>query len=46
MANIIGVLGKARKILGKLTDLLLKGRQAGLWSEKDKIPTKRGPSGP
>lgn len=34
MANILGVLGKVRKLLGKLTDVLIKGRQAGLWSEK------------
>ena len=40
MADIVGVLGKAKKILGKLTDLLLKGRQAGLWSEKDKVGKK------
>jgi len=26
-------LGKIRKILGALTDLLLKGRQAGLYTE-------------
>ncbi len=37
MANILGILGKARKVLGKLTDLLIKGRQAGLWSEKNKV---------
>jgi len=40
MANILGILGKARKILGKLTDLLIKGRQAGLWSEKNKVGKK------
>lgn len=34
MADIIKLLGKAKKILGKLTDVLVKGRQAGLWSEK------------
>lgn len=33
--SLFTVLGKARSILGKLTDLLLKGRQAGLWSEKN-----------
>ena len=37
MANILGFLGKAREILGKLTDILIKGRQAGLWSEKNKV---------
>lgn len=31
--NVVGFLGKARKILGKVTDLLLKGRQAGLWNK-------------
>jgi len=35
MANILGVLGKVRKVLGKLTDLLIKGRQAGLWDRKN-----------
>jgi len=34
--NVLNVLGKVRKILGKITDLLIKGRQAGLWSEKPK----------
>lgn len=27
-------LGTVRKVLGKLTDLLLKGRAAGLWNKK------------
>jgi hypothetical protein len=35
--DVLSVLGKARKILGKLTDALLKGRAAGLWSEKDNV---------
>lgn len=30
---------KVRKLIGKLTDLLIKGRQAGLWNEK---PGPRG----
>ena len=33
MANIAGILGNVRRILGALTDLLLKGRQAGLWQQ-------------
>lgn len=37
MINIIGILGSARKILGRLTDLLIKGRQAGLWTEKNTV---------
>ena len=32
--NVLGTLGKIRKLIGKLTDLLIKGRQAGLWDEK------------
>ena len=39
--GIINVLGKVRKILGKLTDLLIKGRQAGLWSEDGTIVFKK-----
>ena len=34
--NVLSVLGKARKILGKITDFLIKGRQAGLWTENNK----------
>lgn len=30
----MSVWGKVRKVLGKLTDLLLWGRQRGLWTEK------------
>lgn len=33
--SILSVLGKVRAVLGKLTDLLIKGRQAGLWDEKN-----------
>ena len=39
--NVINVLGKVRKVLGKLTDLLIKGRQAGLWSEKPSVKEKK-----
>ena len=35
--NILGIIGKVRKIIGKLTDVLLKGREAGLW-DKGKGP--------
>lgn len=35
--NILKVAGKLRVILGKITDVLIKGRQAGLWSKKDKV---------
>ncbi len=33
--NFLKALATARAVLGRLTDLLLKGRQAGLWSEKN-----------
>ena len=33
--GLFSALGKVRKILGKLTDLLIKGRQAGLWDKKN-----------
>jgi hypothetical protein len=40
---------KIRKVLTIVTDLLLKGRQAGLWNEKPTIPnggiSKEGPDG-
>jgi hypothetical protein len=32
----VGFLLKVRKVLGIITDLLLKGRQAGLWNEKNR----------
>jgi hypothetical protein len=32
----MGFLLKVRKILGTLTDLLNKGRQLGLWNEKNR----------
>lgn len=31
--NVFKALGGIRKVLGKLTDLLIKGRQAGLWDK-------------
>ena len=31
--SVFSALGKLRKVLGKLTDLLIKGRQAGLWDK-------------
>lgn len=42
MANFLGIVGKVRKVLGKITDLLLQGRQAGLWSEKPGVNTGVG----
>jgi hypothetical protein len=35
------ILGVVRKILGKLTDILIQGRQAGLWTENPTIPGKK-----
>lgn len=32
--SVLSVLGKVKKVLTKLTDLLLKGREAGLWNKK------------
>lgn len=40
--NIVGVLGKVVKVLGKITDVLIKGREAGLWTEKPNVPGKMG----
>lgn len=34
----MGFLRKVIVVLGKLTDLLLKGREEGLWSEKQGPP--------
>ena len=39
--SVLSVLGKIRSLLGKLTDILIKGRQAGLWSEDGKILTDK-----
>jgi hypothetical protein len=35
--NLLKVVSVVRKILGAATDLLVKGRQAGLWTEKNTI---------
>ena len=40
--NFLSIIGTVRKVLGKLTDILIKGRQAGLWTEKDKLPEEKG----
>lgn len=32
--SVISVLGKLRKLVGKLTDILIRGREAGLWTKK------------
>lgn len=37
MADLKKILLGARKVLGKLTDLLMMGRNAGLWTEKPGI---------
>lgn len=31
--SVFSALGKIRKVLGKLTDLLIRGREAGLWDK-------------
>jgi hypothetical protein len=31
----MGLLMKIRAIIGKITDILLAGREAGLWDKKD-----------
>ena len=36
-----GVVGKVRKVLGVLTDLLLVGRKAGWWNKNNQIPTTK-----
>ena len=44
--NLLGVLGKIRKVLGAVTDALLIGRQKGWWDEGDgpRFPdSKQGP---
>jgi len=35
--NLLKVVTVVRKILGVATDLLIKGRSAGLWTEKNTI---------
>jgi hypothetical protein len=35
--NLLKIVTVVRKILGAATDLLVKGRQAGLWTEKNTI---------
>ena len=37
---MLGVLKKIAKVLGKITDVLLIGRQQGWWSEKHGLPRK------
>jgi hypothetical protein len=38
----MGWLGKVLKVIGKITDVLIKGREAGLWTEKDGIRVDKG----
>jgi hypothetical protein len=33
MANWVGIAGSVRRFMTMLTDLLIKGRQAGLWQK-------------
>lgn len=40
--KLVGVLGKVVKVLGKITDVLIKGREAGLWTEKDGMRVDKG----
>ena len=40
--SVFSFLGKVRKILGKLTDWLGKGREAGLWDQKPGIEVSKG----
>lgn len=35
--SVFNVISKVRKVLGKLTDWLIEGRKAGLWSEGHSI---------
>lgn len=35
-------ISKVFKVLGKLTDILSKGRDAGLWTENPSVPGKLG----
>jgi hypothetical protein len=37
--NWISFFGKARKVIGKITDILIRGREAGLWTEKPGVGT-------
>lgn len=39
--DIKKVFGVIRKVLGKLTDLLIAGRQSGLWSKKEGVEPPR-----
>lgn len=40
--NLIGILGKIVKVIGKVTDVLIKGREAGLWTEKPGVTVGKG----
>lgn len=37
----MSILGKIKNILGALTDILLAGRELGLWKLKEKLNRKR-----
>ncbi len=40
--KIMAILGKVIKVIGKITDVLIQGREAGLWTEKDGIKVDKG----
>lgn len=44
--KFLDVLGKLWKLIGKLTDILIQGRQAGLWTEKDGVRPGAAPHDP
>ena len=39
--NLGKIVSGVRKVLGKLTDILLIGRQQGWWSQKNQLPKRR-----
>jgi len=41
MMGLGGIVGKIRKVLGKITDLLNIGRKQGWWSKKHGLPVRR-----
>lgn len=42
----MGFLAFIRKILGKLTDILVAGRSIGAWDKKNEPPTSSGGGNP
>ena len=39
--SVLNVLGKIKKVLGVITDVLLIGRNKGWWSKNQTIPKER-----